>query len=132
VKDTHPDIERKFRKMLLERPGEERLKMGCSMHATAQALAKAYILQRHPRAHPAELKRLLFLHFYGADFASEARRQIASALARNRQGNGRERKLPSNRLHLPVVKSSSSVRESAEKYGKKRGDKAKRRRPSSS
>ncbi len=32
-------IERKFRKMLLERSGEERLKMGCSMYATAQALA---------------------------------------------------------------------------------------------
>jgi hypothetical protein len=92
VKDTPPEIERKFRKMLLKRSGEERLKVGCSMHATAQALAKAYISQRHPRAHPAELKRLLFLHFYSADFAPEKRKQIALALARNRQGNGRERK----------------------------------------
>jgi hypothetical protein len=43
MKDTPPAIERMFRDKLMQRTGAERLKMGCSMHSTAQALAKAYI-----------------------------------------------------------------------------------------
>ena len=85
MKDTPPRIERKFREMLLRRTGEERLKMGCSMHATAQALAKASILQRHPGSHPVELKRLFFLHFFGADFNPEEQTRIASALSGKRR-----------------------------------------------
>ena len=80
MKDTPAAIERKFRQMLLERSGEERLKMGCSMYATARALAKASLSQKHPGAQPAELKRQLFLHFYGADFNPKQRSRIASAL----------------------------------------------------
>jgi hypothetical protein len=66
----------------MKRSGEDRLKMGCSMHATAQALAKASISQQHPGARPAELKRLLFLHFYGPDFEPEQRKRIASGLGK--------------------------------------------------
>jgi hypothetical protein len=69
--------------MLLNRSGEERLKMGCSMHATARALAKAALSQKHPGAQPAELKRLLFLHIYGADFNPKQRSRIASALSKS-------------------------------------------------
>ena len=56
VKDTSPRMERKFRKMLLKRSGEERLKMGCSMHATSQALVRASVLEKYPDALPARLK----------------------------------------------------------------------------
>jgi hypothetical protein len=83
VKDTPLAIERKFRQMILKRSGAERLKMGCSMYAAARALAKAGLLQRYPRVHPAELKRLLFLHFYGAEFEPEQRNRIASALSKS-------------------------------------------------
>ena len=44
MKDTRPEIEQKYRAMLLARSGEERLKIGCSMHATAQALVRASVL----------------------------------------------------------------------------------------
>jgi hypothetical protein len=47
VKDTPPVIERQFRQMLMKRSGEECLKMGCSMHATAKALVKVSLLQQH-------------------------------------------------------------------------------------
>jgi len=80
--------------MLMKRSGEERLKMGCSMHATAQALAKASIAQQHPAADPAELKCMLFFHFYGADFKPEERKRIGAALAR-RGGITRRRRIPS-------------------------------------
>jgi hypothetical protein len=108
--------------MLLERPGQERLKMGCSMHATAQALAKASLSQRHPGVHPVELKRLLFLHFYGADFEPKERKRIALALARRVRCDGRGRKLA----------MSGAVREKAETYRRKRKSKPKPFRPPSS
>ena len=87
MKDTPPAIERKFRAMLLKRSGAERLKMGCSMHATARALAKAAFLQKHPRARQAELRRLLFLHLYSNDFKPEERKRIASALSKTTERN---------------------------------------------
>lgn len=115
MRDTPTGIEWKFRKILLERPGQERLKMGCSMHATAQALAKAALLQRHPGAHPAKLKRLFFLHFYGADFDPKERKRIASALARRGRPDGRRRK----------VLMSHAIWEKAETYRRKRKGNAK-------
>ncbi len=48
MKDTSAGMERKFRVIALERSGEERLKMGCSMHAAARALVKAPISERDP------------------------------------------------------------------------------------
>ena len=59
--------------MLLKRSGVERVKMGCSMHATAQTLVRASILQADPAASPAALRKALFLRFYGQDF--DARRE---------------------------------------------------------
>ena len=79
MKDTPAGIERKFRQMLLRRSGEERLKLGCSMHSAARALVKASISQQHPRAHDRELKRLLCIRIYGNDFDPEERKRIASA-----------------------------------------------------
>lgn len=66
--------------MLLQRSGEERLKMGCSMHAMAQALVRASTLQKYPSASPATLRKVVFLHFYGEDFDATTRRRILRAL----------------------------------------------------
>ena len=82
MKDTSDAMERKYREMLLKRSGEERLKMGCSIHATAQALVRASALAADPSASPASLKKVLFLRFYGQDFDSAARKRILHALAR--------------------------------------------------
>jgi hypothetical protein len=80
VKDTSDTVESKYRDLLLERSGEERLKMGCSMHATAQALVRASILQADPAASPAALRKALFLRFYGQDFDAATRKRILRAL----------------------------------------------------
>ena len=80
MKDTSDATESKYRNMLLERSGEERLKMGCSMHATAQALVRASALQAEPSASPAALKKVLFLRFYGQDFDAATRKRILRAL----------------------------------------------------
>jgi hypothetical protein len=78
VKDTPPEIEAKFHRMLMRRSGEQRLKMGCSMHATSQALIKASVSAKGSVA----VRRALFLHFYGNDFGPEQREKILLALAK--------------------------------------------------
>ena len=60
----------------MKRSGEDRLKMGCSMHATSQALVKAATSDKNLVA----LKRALFLRFYGEEFGPKERRKILLAL----------------------------------------------------
>ncbi|MSP41534.1 MAG: hypothetical protein EXR70_23870 [Deltaproteobacteria bacterium] len=88
MKDTSDAMERGYREMLLKRSGEERLKMGCSMHATAQALVRALALAENPFASPSALKKVLFLRFYGQDFNSAVRKRILRALAKALSGAG--------------------------------------------
>lgn len=78
--DTDPEIERIYRAMLLARPGEERLKMGCSMHVMAQGLVRASVLEKDPQASPADIRRALLLRFYDADFDPWTRAKILQAL----------------------------------------------------
>lgn len=51
--------------------------MGCSMHATAQALIRASTLEKDPLASPATLRKALFLRFYGHEFDSARRKQFS-------------------------------------------------------
>jgi hypothetical protein len=68
--------------MLLARSPEERLKMGCSMSATARALVRASVLAQDPQASPAALRRVLFLRFYGHEFDAVERERIMEWLDR--------------------------------------------------
>jgi len=85
VKDTSARMERKFRAMVMKRSGEERLKMGCSMHATARALVKASIPDKDPIA----VNRALFLRFYGDEFEPKERKKILRALRKAAEHNGK-------------------------------------------
>jgi hypothetical protein len=80
VTDTSPDVARRYRELLLRRSGEDRLKMGCSMHAAARALVRASVLAQEPHASPAAVRRALFLRFYGHEFDGAARERILAAL----------------------------------------------------
>jgi hypothetical protein len=73
-------MEKKYRAMLLKRSGEERLKLGCSMLATARALVRASVLKADPSASPAALRKILFLRFCGQDFDAATRKKILRAL----------------------------------------------------
>ena len=48
MNDTTPEIDALFRSMLLQRSGEQRLRMACSMFDTAKALATASIREKQP------------------------------------------------------------------------------------
>jgi hypothetical protein len=80
MKDTSDAMERRYRDRLLKRSGEERLKMGCSMHATAQALVRVAALEAEPSVSSSSLRKFLFLRFYGQDFDTATRKRILRAL----------------------------------------------------
>jgi hypothetical protein len=81
MKDTSATMEARYRDMLMRRSGSERVKMGCSMLATARALARASVQARDPLASPASLRRALFLHFYRSDFDANDQQKILTHLA---------------------------------------------------
>lgn len=80
MRDTEPEVDRRYREMLLARSGEDRLRMGCSMYSAVRALAVASILERRPGASAAEIRQALFLRFYGSDFSAEEKQRILGVL----------------------------------------------------
>jgi hypothetical protein len=95
--DTSRAVERRYREMLLQRSGAERVKMGGSMLATARALIVASIRAKEPAASPAALRRALFLRLYGGDFSPEERERIAAWLGRREAASeGSTRRVPVN------------------------------------
>jgi len=78
--DTSPEIDVRYRAMLMQRSGEERLKMGCAMRETARALVESSILEQAPQATPETLRKGLFLRFYGHEFDARSREKILAAI----------------------------------------------------
>jgi hypothetical protein len=66
-------------RLLLQRFGKERLKMGCSMHATAQALVRASVFEVRPTVTSAELRKALSSDFMEV-ISHEATAKILFAL----------------------------------------------------
>ncbi len=81
--DTPPEVMERYRALLLARSPEERLKMGCSMGATARALVRASVLAQDPHASPAAVRCAVFLRFYGQEFDEAQREKIMASLDRN-------------------------------------------------
>ena len=81
--DTPPEVMQRYRAMLLARSPEERLKMGCSMGATARILVRASVLAHDPQASPTAVRRALFLHFYGHEFPAVEQEKILMRLGQD-------------------------------------------------
>jgi hypothetical protein len=69
--------------MLLDRPPEERLRMGFSMYDTAKEIVKSAIRQKFPGITPEDLKKEIFLRFYGFEFDAREKEKIIAALMRS-------------------------------------------------
>jgi hypothetical protein len=80
MNDTSPEMESRYRTMIMQRSGEERLKMGCAMRETARALVEASIREQDPQATPDAVRKSLFLRFYGHEFSAESRAKILAAI----------------------------------------------------
>jgi hypothetical protein len=80
MNDTPPSVQARYRKLLMQRSGEERLKMGCDMFDTARALMKASLTAQTST----ELKKQIFLRTYGSDFDVETATRILRTLNTHR------------------------------------------------
>lgn len=80
MNDTPPEIDARYRSMLMQRSGEERLMMGCAMRETARALVEASIWEQDPQAAPETVRKGLFLRFYGHEFDSLTRAKILATI----------------------------------------------------
>ncbi len=78
--DTHPDIAIRYREMMMRKSGEQRLRMGCSMFDTAKEIVRSSILADQPNISDAEMKREIFLRFYGHEFSPADRKKVIAAL----------------------------------------------------
>jgi hypothetical protein len=81
MSDTDTPVAQRYRTMILSRPAGERLKMGCSMDATARELVRASALAANPQASPAEVRRTIFLRLYGSEFDGGERERVLAWLA---------------------------------------------------
>ena len=109
MNDTRPEIEQKYRAMLLARSREERLKIGCSMHATARSLVRASVLAKDGLASPPELRRALFLRFYGQEFGADDRERIMAWLGReSAEPAEAARRIPVNWADLEMALTSNA------------------------
>ena len=93
MSDTPPEVMRRYHAMLLARSPADRLKMGCSITATARALARASVLAQDPHASPAALRCALFLRFYGHEFDAAARERSPGPAWPGRAAETRSREL---------------------------------------
>ncbi len=60
MNDTSPEMEKRYYAMRMERSGEERLKMGCSMFEAAKEIVKSSILNESPGLTKNEMKEKIF------------------------------------------------------------------------
>ena len=80
MRDTSSEITRKISEMFQAKTPMERLKMGISMYDTSKYLVTCGIKQRNPGISDADLRRELFLIFYGNDFDPITREKIIQHL----------------------------------------------------
>ena len=81
MKDTHPEIAVRFRNLIMSKTGQERLLMGCSMYDAAKEIVRSSIFNNHPGITEVEMKKEIFLRFYGQEFNRAEKEKVISSLA---------------------------------------------------
>jgi hypothetical protein len=80
MNDTSTEMDQRYRAMLMQRTGEERLVMGCAMRDTARSLVEASLRERDPQATVEAIRKGLFLRFYGHEFDHETCAKILATI----------------------------------------------------
>ena len=80
MNDTDEKTQNLFNAMIMSKSGQERLAMGFSMFNMARRQVIAAIKQNKPYADAMEIKRDIFLRFYGQDFTPEEQTKILKRL----------------------------------------------------
>ncbi len=80
MNDTSTEMDLRYRALLMQRTGEERLMMGCAMRDTARAIVEASLRERDPHATVETIRKGVFLRFYGQEFDPERCAKILAAI----------------------------------------------------
>lgn len=80
MRDTSPEIEEKMREMIRNKTPQERLVMGCSMHDFSKGLVLRALLENNSKLSQSDIRRELFLKFYGNDFTPSQQEKILAHL----------------------------------------------------
>lgn len=80
MNDTAPSVAARYRALLMERPGSDRLRMACEMFDCARQLMIAGIKAEHPAITETELRVTIFQRTYGGDFAPDERDRVIARL----------------------------------------------------
>ncbi len=76
MNDTHPEVAAQFRDLMKAKSNEQRLLMGCSMYDTAKQIVQSAIYSQRPGIKPEEMKKEIFLRFYGLEFSRADKEKI--------------------------------------------------------
>ncbi len=76
MNDTPPEIEAMVREKFMQKPAEERFRLGCQMYDTSRYLIEWAILNENPGISKLEFWKQIFLKFYGDDFTAEETAEI--------------------------------------------------------
>ncbi|MBI1883340.1 MAG: hypothetical protein HYS08_03940 [Chlamydiae bacterium] len=87
MKDTSLELSRKFREMLMQKTSEERLLMGGSMFGMSKQCVTSSILRKNLKISFSDLKKEIFLRFYGREFDSYTIGKITRHLAEYGSGH---------------------------------------------
>ena len=79
-KDTSDKVWRHYVQLMMQKTGEERLLMGCSMFDTAKEIVKSSLLAKSVNLDPQDLKRNIFLRFYGHEYNETQLNNIGMSL----------------------------------------------------
>jgi len=82
MNDTPKDVQDLFRTLLMQRSGEERLKMGCDMFTTSRAIIRSSLEGKG--LSETEMAVQIFIRTYGSDFSSDNLAKITTWLRASR------------------------------------------------
>ncbi len=80
MNDTTAEMDMLLDRLMMEKTGTDRLKMGFSMFNFARKQVETSIISANPKADGKEIKRELFFRFYGQDFTFPEREKILRAI----------------------------------------------------
>lgn len=82
MRDTPPEVEERYRAMLMAKPGIDRLRMGAQMHEASRRLVMAGLRAQYPTADRHELRRRFLKRFYGDELSDDVIERVARASTR--------------------------------------------------
>lgn len=84
MKDTSPEIQQQFIKMINKKSGQERLLMGFSMFDMARGMVISSIKTKNKDADLKTILSEIFLRFYGSDFPNN-KKEILKEILKSRR-----------------------------------------------